>query len=133
MVLESKVKISKKMGRPKKEIDQKAFESLCCLQCTKNEICEFLGISSKTLNKWCKEIYKQTFSLVFVKKSVTGKISHRRAGFKLAKTNAAVWIFLAKNMLGMRDQPVNDDNIPTATPVSVIIQVEDVSSDQSHS
>ena len=117
----------KKMGRPKKEIDQKAFEGLCGLQCTKDEICEFLEISSKTLNKWCKEIYKQTFSLVFAKKGVTGRISHRRAGFKLAKTNAAVWIFLAKNMLGMKDQPVNDDDIPTATPISITIQVEDAS------
>jgi hypothetical protein len=121
-----------KMGRPKKEIDQKAFEGLCGLQCTKNEICEFLEISSKTLNKWCKEIYKQTFSLVFVKKGVTGKISHRRAGFKLAKTNAAVWIFLAKNYLGLKDQPVNDDDIPTASPVTVIIKVEDAS-DKNHS
>ena len=124
MVSKSK---AKKMGRPKKEIDQKAFEGLCGLQCTKNEICEFFGISSKTLNKWCKEIYKQTFSLVFVKKGVTGKISHRRAGFKLAKTNAAVWIFLAKNMLGMKDQPIDDDDIPTASPVSVMIQVTDAS------
>jgi hypothetical protein len=123
MVSKSKAK----MGRPKKEIDQKVFEGLCGLQCTKNEICEFLEISSKTLNKWCKEIYKQTFSLVFVKKSVIGKISHRRAGFKLAKTNAAVWIFIAKNYLGMRDQPVNVDDIPTASPITVTIKVEDAS------
>lgn len=30
------------MGRPRKEIDQKQFESLCALQCTKVEICAFL-------------------------------------------------------------------------------------------
>jgi hypothetical protein len=121
MVSKSKVK----MGRPKKEIDQKAFERLCGIQCTRNEICQFFDITSKTLDRWCKTTFKMTFSSIFKIKRGTGVISLRRTGFKLAKTNGSVYIFMAKNYLGLRDQPVNDDDIPTASPVSVIIKVED--------
>jgi len=94
-----------KMGRPKKEIDQKIFEGLCGLQCTRNEILEFFHLTDMTLNRWCKEVYHETFSVVFAKKRGAGKISLRRTGFRLAETSAAAWIFHAKNYLGMRDQP----------------------------
>jgi len=115
------------MGRPKKEIDKKVFEGLCGIQCTSEDICKALDITKPTLERWCKETYGQTFFTVFKEKRVGGIISLRRSGFKLAQTNAAVWIFHAKNFLGMKDQPTNDDDIPTATPISVVIQVEDAS------
>lgn len=92
-----------KMGRPKKEIDMEQFEKLCGLQCTLEEICAWFNVTDKTLNSWCIENYEQTFSEVFAEKRNKGKISLRRAGFELAKKNAAVHIFYAKNYLGMRD------------------------------
>lgn len=92
-----------KMGRPKKEIDKEQFEKLCGLQCTLEEICAWFDVSDKTLNGWCVDTYEETFSEVFAKKRSHGKISLRRAGFELAKKNAAVHIFYAKNYLGMRD------------------------------
>lgn len=36
------------MARPRKEIDQKNFESLCGLQCTLEEICGFFDVTDKT-------------------------------------------------------------------------------------
>ena len=91
------------MARPKKEIDRKTFEGLCGIQCTMEEICDVFDISEKTLTAWCKRTYGLSFSQVFSKKRNVGKISLRRAGFDLAKRNAAVHIFYAKNFLGMSD------------------------------
>lgn len=91
------------MARPLKEIDQKQFENLCGLQCTKEEICEWFGITDKTLDSWCKRTYSANFSEVFKQKRGTGKISLRRAQMRLAEKNATMAIWLGKQMLGQRD------------------------------
>lgn len=106
----------KKMGRPKKEIDVKIFEGLCGLQCTEAEVCECLNITDKTLNKWCRETYGETFSDVFKKKCTKGKISLRRKQFKLAEKSAAMAIWLGKQYLGQRDvQEVKQDVTSSVT------------------
>ena len=84
------------MGRPRKEIDQEAFEGLCELQCTKLEICAFFKITDKTLEAWCKRTYNAGFSEVFREKRGLGKISLRRAQFRLAEKNANMAIWLGK-------------------------------------
>lgn len=91
-------------GRPKKNIDQKQFESLCGLQCTLEEICGWFGITDKTLNSWCKKTYNKTFSEVFKEKRSTGKISLRRHQWRLAEKNANMAIWLGKQYLGQKDQ-----------------------------
>lgn len=93
------------MARPRKEIDQKHFENLCGLQCTEEEICGFLGVTDKTLSSWCKRTYGAGFSEVYKKKRGNGKISLRRNLWRLSEKNAATAIFLAKNYLGMSDNP----------------------------
>lgn len=93
------------MPRPRKEIDSKIFENLCKLQCTREEICSFLDVTDKTLETWCKRTYGECFSLVFAKKREGGKISLRRAQFRLAEKNAAMAIFLGKQYLGQSDNP----------------------------
>ena len=95
--------MSKIMGRPMKEIDQKSFEKLCGLQCTLVEICGFFDVDETTMEKWCKKTYGATFSKVFEVKRGAGKISLRRAQFKQAEKNTAMAIFLGKNYLGQRD------------------------------
>lgn len=92
------------MARPRKEIDQKTFEGLCGIQCTQEEICDFFDVTDKTLTTWCRRTYGESFSEVFSKKRGVGKISLRRAGFEMAKKNASVHIFYAKNFLGMTDR-----------------------------
>ncbi len=91
------------MARPKKEIDKNQFENLCALQCTKEEMCGFFDISEKTLDSWCKRTYGQGFSLVFNQKRGRGKISLRRAQFRLAEKNANMAIWLGKQWLGQKD------------------------------
>lgn len=98
------------MPRPRKEIDSKIFENLCKLQCTREEICSFLDVTDKTLETWCKRTYGECFSLVFAKKREGGKISLRRAQFRLAEKNAAMAIFLGKQYLGQSDNPERSDD-----------------------
>ena len=109
------------MGRPRKEIDKEEFEKLLALHCTLSECCAFFDCDDKTLNKWCKEQYGTTYSEVFRIKSGLGKISLRRAQFRLAERNAAMAIFLGKNLLGQSDTPntladdtIEDDSISKA-------------------
>ena len=97
-------KNGKTMGRRRKIIDWVDFEKLCFLQCSLNEMCEWLGVTDKTLERACREHYGETFSVVFEKKRVGGLISLRRSLFKQAETIPASAIFLAKNLLGMSDR-----------------------------
>lgn len=92
------------MARPRKEIDQKQFEGLCALQCTKDEICGFLEITDKTLENWCKRTYNAGFSETFREKRGKGKVSLRRAQFQLAQKNANMAIWLGKQYLGQKDK-----------------------------
>lgn len=91
------------MARPRADIAQDQFEKLCGLQCTKEEICGWFNITDKTLDSWCKTTYSEGFSEVYSKKREAGKISLRRAQFRLAEKNASMAIFLGKNYLGQRD------------------------------
>lgn len=92
-----------KAGRPPKEIKQSQFESLCGIQCTKEEICAVLGVSDKTLDKWVNSIYGEDFSVVFKEKRQVGKASLRRSQFELAKKNATMGIWLGKQYLNQKD------------------------------
>lgn len=99
------------MARPLKEIDQKQFENLCGLQCTEEEICGWFNVTDKTLSSWCKRTYGAGFSETYAKKRGTGKISLRRNLWRLSEKNAATAIFLAKNYLGMKDQPEENNDM----------------------
>ena len=92
-----------KGGRPTKQVDQRTFEALCNILCTKDEICGILDLDEKTLTRWCKDTYDMGFSDIYKKLSATGKMSLRRSQFELAKKSAAMAIFLGKNYLGQRD------------------------------
>lgn len=93
-----------KMGRPRAEIDKKEFEGLCGLQCTYEEVCDWFGVTQKTLNAWCRRTYGKTFSHVFREKRGKGKISLRRMQWQLAEKSPAMAIFLGKNFLGQSDR-----------------------------
>lgn len=93
-----------KIGRPLKKINQKQFEELCAIQCTREEICAVLDVSEKTLDKWCHETYDMSFSLVFEQKRQGGKSSLRRNQWNLSKTNPTMAIWLGKQYLGQKDK-----------------------------
>lgn len=103
-------------GRPKKELDKKDFESLLIIQCSLEEVTAFFdnkldGCSEDTVERWCKRTYGEKFADVAAKKRALGKIGIRRAGYELAKKNAAVHIFYCKNYLGMTDKQEISSNI----------------------
>lgn len=104
-------------GRPRAEIDPKQFEKLCALQCTHEEICSWFDISPKTLEAFCKRTYGTTFSKVFAQKRGIGKISLRRAQFKLAENNANMAIWLGKQYLDQSDKPKESTGSEESTPV----------------
>ena len=91
------------MARPRIIIDKSQFEKLCGLQCTEEEIAGFFGCSTDTIERWCRRTYRQRFSAVYAEKRGLGKISLRRAQFRLAEKSAAMAIFLGKNYLGQHD------------------------------
>lgn len=96
-------------GRPKAEINQKQFENLCSIQCTLEEIAGWFRVSKRTIERWCRETYKDengkamTFVAAYKKYSKDGKISLRRYQFQLAKKSATMAIWLGKQHLGQRD------------------------------
>lgn len=90
-------------GRPKIQIDNKQFEKLCGMQCTLEEIAGFFDCSMDTIERWCKRSYKMTFAETYKKYSYAGKLTLRRAQFKLAEKNASMAIWLGKQYLGQKD------------------------------
>ena len=96
------------MARPQINIDWDQFDKLCALQCTKNEIAECFECSDDTISRAVKRKYKMSFADYYKKKSSRGKISLRRYQFELAKKNVTMAIWLGKQWLGQRDEPLED-------------------------
>lgn len=84
-------------------IEKSKFEAMCGIMCTKEEIADIFDVDADTLNTWCKETYGDTFSVIYKKKTSTGKMSLRRMQFKQAEKNSAMAIWLGKQWLGQRD------------------------------
>lgn len=91
------------VGRDKKVIDPEEVEKLAALGCRDNEIANWFGIKDDTL--------RNNFSDNLIKGREELKITLRRAMLNNAckNMNAAVQIFLAKNILGMSDTPVDSE------------------------
>lgn len=84
-------------------INQKQFEAMCGIMCTKEEIADIFDVDENTLNSWCKQTYGDTFSVVYKKKTSNGKMSLRRFQFKQAEKNSTMAIWLGKQWLGQKD------------------------------
>lgn len=84
-------------------INQKQFETLCAIQCTREEIMAVFDVSKDTLLRWCKETYGTDFETIFAEKKQHGKASLRRSQYELAKTNPTMAIWLGKQYLGQKD------------------------------
>jgi len=89
------------VGRDKTIVSPDDVEKLAALGCRDNEIANFFGIKEDTL--------RYNFADNLIKGREELKITLRRAMLNNAckNMNAAVQIFLAKNLLGMQDQPLN--------------------------
>lgn len=104
----------KPIGRKPKPFSVKMFESLCEIQCTRDEICAVMGMSDVTLNQKCMEHYGATFLVAFEQKRKAGFKALRRAQFDTAvkKGNAIMQIWLGKNLLGQTDKTTEPEDDP---------------------
>lgn len=114
-------KEKKKTGRPPKQIDNEQFRKLCGIQCTEEEIASWFDCSVETLRRWIRREFDATFEEAYQKYSAAGKISLRRAQFKLAETNASMAIWLGKQYLGQREP--NEDNSVNGADDKVVINL----------
>lgn len=91
------------IGRNKVVVPPEEVEDLAALGCTDRDIANWFGVDENTL--------RYSFSDYLLKGRENLKISLRRAMLKNAcvNLNAAVQIFLAKNMLGMSDNGLVND------------------------
>ena len=92
------------IGRDKKIVPPDQVQELAALGCRDVEIANFFGISESSL--------RYNFSAELTKGREELKISLRRAMLNNAcrNNNAAVQIFLAKNLLGMSDTPLDSED-----------------------
>lgn len=99
-----------KAGRPNREFDKRTFESLCHIQCTKDEIEDVLHSDQRTIDKWCLRTYDEDFSTTYKRFSSGGKSSIRRAQYRHAIEggNATLLIWLGKQYLAQRDLDSED-------------------------
>jgi hypothetical protein len=91
------------VGRDKKVIPPIEVQKLSALGCKDTEIADWFGIDGNTL--------RFNFSVELIKGREMLKQSLRRAMLHnaISNNNAALQIFLAKNFLGMSDNPVNTE------------------------
>lgn len=105
------------MPRKKVKIDWEVVEHLIGIHCTKEEIAYVVGYEIKTVMRRCRLDLQMDFDQLYKKHSANAKASLRRAMFQAAvkEGNTAMMIFLAKNLLGMRDkQDVSFDGLTPA-------------------
>lgn len=95
----------KRRGRPRIDIDWKAFDALCKLQCTRDEIAGFFEVSPDTISRAVKRTYGVDFAAYRDLKGAAGRVSLRRAQYQLALAgNATMLIWLGKQWLAQRDR-----------------------------
>lgn len=101
--LTEKVVLGLPVGRDKKIVAPEEVYKLAAMGCKNVEIADWFGVSEDAISR--------NFAAELQKGRVAVKISLRRAMLNNAcqNNNAAVQIFLAKNMLGMSDNPLDSE------------------------
>jgi hypothetical protein len=92
------------IGRDKKIVPPDEVQKLAALGCSNRDIANFFGIEESNVSRH--------FAAFLTKGREDLKIALRRAMLNNAcqNMNAAVQIFLAKNLLGMSDIPLNTED-----------------------
>ena len=110
-------------GRRPINIDLTELEKLCALQCTIEEIAAWFNISVRTLEGRRKQ---RPFAEIIDRGRARGRISVRRSQMKLAEQgNAAICIWLGKQLLGQRDVTPIELSGPTGQPLRISLEVID--------
>lgn len=106
------------MARPKLDIDPTQVRKLASIGCTHNEIADIVGCSHDTLtNRFKREIEQGR---------ADGKASLRRKQFELAMGgNAALCIWLGKQLLGQTDKVSNTTTAQTKITIDLTDNTEE--------
>jgi hypothetical protein len=97
---------SRKAGRKPAPIDLTELEKLCALQCTDQEIADWFGVSTRTIETRRK---RPEFSQAMQRGRSKGRISVRRAQMKLLENgNGTMGVWLGKQLLSQRDTLINE-------------------------
>jgi len=94
-----------KMGRPKKEIDERVFEEAIRCPLSKGDISRIVGVSEDTLERWIKEKYDCTFTEIqdqnraFMRKNILAA----QLDLAINQKNGTMQIWLGKNYCGQVD------------------------------
>jgi hypothetical protein len=101
--LQEKIVLGLPVGRDKKIVPPDEVFKLAALGLKTTEIAEYFGVTDESISR--------NFAEILTKARVELKISLRRAMLHnaCANNNAAVQIFLSKNLLGFSDTPVNSE------------------------
>ncbi len=117
-------KTVKEAGRPKKlEATKKVFEfieGLASIFCTQKEAAKVFSVRRST---FCAFLAKHKKARTAWETGAgTSRESLRRFQFKLAKTSAAMAIFLGKNYLGQKDGIFveRSEDMPSASSIAVL-------------
>ena len=93
-------------GRKPAQIDLTELEKLCTLQCTDEEIANWFGVSTRTIENRRK---RPEFAQAMQRGRSRGRISVRRAQMKMLEGgNATMGVWLGKQLLGQRDAIINE-------------------------
>tara|TARA_Y100001937_G_C7053510_1_gene300262 strand:+ start:133 stop:489 length:357 start_codon:yes stop_codon:yes gene_type:complete len=107
-----KVKKDKTMARPMKVVDVETIKKLAQMHATFDEIAEFCGVSTKTLQRHYVHHIKKGREL--------GKISLRRAQFEKALSgNVVMQIWLGKQHLGQTEK-IEQTNRNEPLPLEIV-------------
>ena len=104
----------RKAGRKPVQIDLTELEKLCSLHCTDQELADWFGVSTRTIETRRK---RPEFAQAMQRGRSKGRISVRRAQMKMLDSgNGTMGVWLGKQFLGQRDvltnQHVGNDGGP---------------------
>jgi hypothetical protein len=90
-----------KKGRRPAQIDLVELEKLCSLHCTDQELADWFGVSTRTIETRKK---RREFAEAMQRGRAKGRISVRRGQMKMLETgNGTMGVWLGKQLLGQRD------------------------------
>ena len=110
-------------GRKPIVIDPEELQKLCAFQCTNEEMAAWFNCSVRTIESYSK---KPEFAEIMARGRAKGRISVRRAQMKLLDAgNAAMGIWLGKQLLGQRDVTPVELSGPNGSEIKFTTEVID--------
>ena len=110
----------RKAGRKPVQIDLTELEKLSSLQCTDQELADWFGVSTRTIENRRK---RPDFAQAMQRGRSKGRISVRRAQMKMLESGSgSMGVWLGKQLLGQRDTITNEHVGSGGGPIQVTIK-----------